>query len=118
MPWTTDQIDEYRVVYVAEESPGYPRTVAYIELIWDSQRRATLWFNKPGDVPNLPNSEFSANDGSPRYYARFRYESLRGIVDTLRNEKPVFFRFNNTSNTAFVTTGAEPVGEEEQIEPT
>ncbi len=34
-------------------------------------------------------------------------------VDMLRNEKPVYFSYNDSNNTAVITTSDEPVGEEE-----
>jgi hypothetical protein len=47
------------------------------------------------------------------YYARFRQAELRDAVDLLRNEKPVYFQYNDTTNGAFLATGSEPVGEAE-----
>lgn len=35
------------------------------------------------------------------------------VVDIVRNEKPVSFYYNSDSNTAYLYTGDEPIGEEE-----
>ena len=44
---------------------------------------------------------------------RFRQAALPDSVDLLRNEKPVFFLWNETSKGAFLATGQEPIGEGE-----
>jgi hypothetical protein len=51
--------------------------------------------------------------GSLRYYARFRQSDFPGAVDLLRNEKPVYFNFNDTTMGALLSTGPKPVGEGE-----
>ena len=38
---------------------------------------------------------------------------LQPTLDILRNEKPVYFAFNESYNWAFLKTGEEPTGEEE-----
>ena len=35
------------------------------------------------------------------------------VIDLLRNEKPIYFSYSETSNLGFLRTGKEPVGEGE-----
>jgi hypothetical protein len=43
----------------------------------------------------------------------FRSEILGAVLDVLRNEKPVFFRYTERTNDFRITTAHEPIGEEE-----
>lgn len=74
-----------------------------------------LFFVPDGEV--LPKSHKQAGEDS--YFAYFHERHLPFIVDTLRNEKPVYFYFQSSpqfGNFAGITTGEEPVGEEETKE--
>ena len=46
-------------------------------------------------------------------FLSFYRGDLDGIVDMLRNEKPVMFNCSPENRVAQITTGPEPVGEEE-----
>ena len=37
------------------------------------------------------------------------------IIDLLRNEKPLYFTFNNSTGKTYLSTAAEPVGEGELV---
>lgn len=115
MPWESFEVDDYKVVVVAESTPGYPNTHAFIRLFWGGQQRATLWINRQDSPPTLPNASFESG-GETRYYARFREGAFEGLRGLLRNEKPVFFQYNTTSTGAFLSTGEEPVGEGDEPE--
>ncbi len=43
----------------------------------------------------------------------FRTELLTSVLDVLRHEKPVFFRYTERTNDFRITTTHEPIGEEE-----
>ena len=43
----------------------------------------------------------------------FRSETLTALLDVLRNEKPVYFRYTERTNDFRITTTHEPIGEEE-----
>ena len=60
-----------------------------------------------------PNSMSSHRGGDPMYYVNYAYDQLANMVDILRNEKPISFYWNDTTNSAYVTTANEPVGEGE-----
>jgi hypothetical protein len=51
-------------------------------------------------------------EGSDVFDAYFYYDAWGPMVDTLRNEKPVWFFFDDYDN-VIVKTGDEPIGEEE-----
>jgi len=46
-------------------------------------------------------------------YVSYRYKWLSDIIDMLRNEKPVYFSWSRAEQNAIITTGEEPIGEEE-----
>ncbi len=46
-------------------------------------------------------------------YLRYPMSMFSQVLDTLRNEKPIYFRFNEPSKVGFIRTGKEPVGEGE-----
>ena len=43
----------------------------------------------------------------------FRTELLTAVLDVLRNEKPVYFRYTQRTNDFRITTTHEPIGENE-----
>lgn len=46
-------------------------------------------------------------------FLSFRRSDLGSVIDMLRNEKPVMFNWSEENCSAQITTGKEPVGEEE-----
>ena len=59
------------------------------------------------------NSQVVQKGGSRMYMIGFRLDTLDAAVDLLRNEKPIFFRFDDKSATGSLATTDEPVGEGE-----
>jgi hypothetical protein len=57
------------------------------------------------------------NDGfSNNYLFMFLPDShFSRIVDLLRNEKPLYFNFNESSQKTYLSTSSEPVGEGELV---
>ena len=116
MSWQSFSVDQYEAYQVALNTPGYPDIYGFIRLRWGGEQRATLWFYRDS-VPAVPSNGSFSSGGLIRYYARFRQAQLHDAVDLLRNEKPVFFQWNDTTNGAFLATGSEPVGEAETPAP-
>ena len=112
MPFQSFGVEEYAVYAVAENTPGYSGIYGYVRLYWQGAQRATLWFYRDA-VSTIPANSSSGSAPNTSYYARFRQAALRDSVDLLRNEKPVFFQWNEASKGAFLATGQEPVGEQE-----
>src|SRR5262245_1541161 len=60
----------------------------------------------------------AATEVGPNYYSfYYHHHQLPHLIDMLRNEKPIFVFFNNTSgfNNSRISTTDEPVGEGEQV---
>ena len=70
---------------------------------------ATLWF-LPEDS-SLPDNRKRPNQDIFEVY--YHMDSWTALIDILRNESPLYFHFNDTSNAAQLHTSHEPVGEEE-----
>ncbi len=116
MPWQIFPVDQYEAFPVALSTSGFAGVSGFIRLYWSGQQRATLWFHQQSLAAVLPNASFTSG-GSIQYYARFREGDFRDAIDLLRNEKPVFFHWNDTTNGAFLSTGTELVGEGEPPDP-
>ena len=71
--------------------------------------KAILWFLPDGTT--LPDNRKRA--GQNVFNVHYYINDWAAILDILRNEKPVYFNFSDTSNAAQIYTGNEPVGEEE-----
>ena len=109
MAWQSFGIEKYEVYSVAYNTPGFPTTSAFINLFWEGKKGATLWF-KRGDATSVTLNHWSPNVGA--YYGYFGQDQFRDAVDLLRNEKPVFFQWSDSTG-ARLSTDQEPVGEEE-----
>src|SRR5262245_42795557 len=116
MPWQSFSVETYEVFQVALNTSGYPDIYGFVRLYWGNQQRATLWFHRDS-AASVPANAAYPSGGTTIYYARFRQSEFRDAVDLLRNESPVFFQFNDSTNGAFLSTGSEPVGEGEQPPP-
>ncbi len=112
MPWQSFSVDQYEAFQVAMNTSGFPDVYAFIRLSWGGQQRATLWFSRDSAAVVAPNASFVAG-GVTMYYARFRHAQFHDAIDLLRNERPMFFQWNDMTNGAFLGTSSEPVGEGE-----
>ena len=63
-----------------------------------------LKFYRDGEVP--PNG---AGGGSPSM--NYAIDRLSDLLDVLRNEDPVWFRFDTDSGVGYIATAMEPAGE-------
>ncbi len=65
------------------------------------------------DNAELPSNRIRMQHGRPTYYVYYHNRYLPIVIDVLRNEKPIRFFFDDSSLYAGISTGSEPVGEEE-----
>lgn len=65
------------------------------------------------DDAELPDNNIRIQNERPTYNVYYHHRYLPIIIDVLRNEKPISFYFNDSSLSAGIRTGNEPVGEEE-----
>jgi hypothetical protein len=71
--------------------------------------KAIVWF-----IPNgSPLPDNKKHPGENVFDVYYQIDDWEAIIDIMRNEKPVYFNFNDACNTAQIYTGNEPVGEEE-----
>jgi hypothetical protein len=69
---------------------------------------ALLKFHKDGPLSNAS----APTTFGQRFYGHMDYQQMQGIVDILRNEKPLRFGWYDADPNLFhLMTGAEPVGE-------
>src|SRR5262245_3596798 len=116
MPWQSFSVDQYEAFQVALNTAGYAEIYGFIRLYWGGHQRAILWFHRDSTTAVPANASYASGSGTV-YYARFRQAEFHDAIDLLRNEKPVFFQYNDTTNGAFLATGGEPVGEGEHQMP-
>jgi hypothetical protein len=105
MPYTTVEIKKYRCALFS--SGENPAKVSF----YDSQNAnfATAFIRPDSEV--LP-AAYKDSDGMYRLY--YKYSRLPGLLDILRNEKPVYLHFwSGSENNTHIATGQEPVGEAE-----
>ncbi|MEM7482772.1 MAG: hypothetical protein AAF481_16480 [Acidobacteriota bacterium] len=67
----------------------------------------------PQDSTLPPNKTAPHISGKTLYYLNYRYDQLANSIDILRNEKPIKFFYRDDTHAGYITTAAEPVGEEE-----
>jgi hypothetical protein len=112
MAWERFGIKEYEVYLVAHNTPGYLGVYAQIDLFWQEKKRATLWYYRD-DKTSVQENGSHISGGVLNYYGRFSQDQFRDSIDLLRNEKPVFFSWNEETKGVRLSTSGEPVGEEE-----
>ncbi|MCK5615589.1 hypothetical protein KAR91_77710 [Candidatus Pacearchaeota archaeon] len=112
MAWKQFAVEDYKIYGVAYNTKGYPNIYGFIRLYWQEKQRATLWFYRDGTESISSNASFQSG-GYTNYYGRFGQSQFADFVDILRNEKPVYFHWNDVTKGVFLATGKEPVGEEE-----
>src|SRR6266852_2812832 len=96
MAWESFSVDRYEGYSVAPNTEGLPGIYGFIRLYWKDRQRATLWFYRES-VTTIPANMSLTSGGSTTYYRRFGQAQFRDGVDLLRNEKPVFFQWNETT---------------------
>ena len=66
------------------------------------------------DSAVLPGNSVSTHiSGKLMFAVSYPYSAYAGVLDLLRNEKPIKFFFRDDNFAAYITTSNEPVGENE-----
>lgn len=103
------KIDDYSTLIISNYAGG--KQVAFIYL-YDENSKYLGYFGIIKDGEVLPQNVQHSNKILNIY---FHESELNSIIDTLRNESPVYVKFNQTLKWGSISTGREPVGEGEQI---
>lgn len=74
---------------------------------------AWLYFVSEGEALRERN-EVNLSNNLWVFSVFYRTELLTAVLDVLRNEKPVYFRYTERTNDFRITTTHEPIGEEER----
>lgn len=102
--YVSSPIDKYKVVlYAKEETAG--NLMAYIHCYYKGRNVMTCEFYQDGGA--LPESR----DAGGRVGLAYPWSYFAKVIDILRNEKPIYFGFNDSSKVGYITTQEEPVGE-------
>lgn len=106
MAITNHEIDSYKIYhYNAENSYGQ---IAVINCYKNGSFKGSLYFYKDGET--VPASKITS---SGYLYLRFNEGSLQSMIETLRQEKPLYIGFNDSNSWGWLSTSTEPIGEEE-----
>lgn len=112
MAWESFSIGKYEVFLIADNTKGLEGTYGFINLYWQGQYHAKIWFYRGNGPTKVPNASY-VSGGFKIYYAYFQQAQFHDSIDLLRNEKPVYFQWNEATKGAYLATSQEPVGEEE-----
>ncbi len=110
MKYVDREIDQYWVHFQAgskEKNKAYPR--ALIKCYSGDEFLVQLTFYAEGK--NMPKNHYDKRN--KLVYLRYPLHMYEYILDILRNEKPIFFRYNIEIGLGFIRTGKEPIGEGE-----
>jgi hypothetical protein len=114
----TFELDTYAVSLITGEAERKPEAGPAAIIHGRTAREGAggcavyMRFYRPGAVLP-PNTRVVNQDDSRLFMVSYLYDQLRHAIDLLRNEKPVYFKFNPRSNTGHLATSDEPVGEGE-----
>ena len=108
MPFVYNQFDRYVLYYISGATPtvGVPQE-AEIDLFDGSERAGILYFFPDGAT--LPANEETVNG----IYVRYHLSRFADVIETLREEKPLYVALHTDTGVAYVGSGFEPIGEEE-----
>jgi hypothetical protein len=106
---TNRRVRHYECEVVVSSGADGPGPVAFVYL-FDEQRQLLASIACHSDPARIRPAEQQENGVILASLAR---EELPTLIDLLRNEKPVFLRWEEATSTLRVTSGEEPVGEEE-----
>lgn len=100
------QIDTYTLSVQSPNQPTNYKSVIYVK---GSFGLGFLYFVPEGGSLGT-NKKRTGQNVFDIYFWMYSWPHL---VDTLRNEKPVYFFYNDSNNTCVIKTSDEPIGEEE-----
>lgn len=106
----TGNVTHYSVKLASEANNPDP----YKSVIYLSTTLGTAFLYFYPDTEALPNNKIRIQSGSKTYDVFYHHRYLAILIDILRNEKPVYFFFDETTKYAGILSGQEPVGEEER----
>jgi len=104
-------IDQYKVTLYGQsgnEQTDGQRARALISLRFERRTTAICEFYDGDNVPDNTKSP----SGLP--ILRYPWSCYSGVLDLLRNEEPLFWRYLEPSKTGFIATHSELVGEGEE----
>ena len=96
------EIESYRIYLMSQET----KRLATIHLQLHRVKEMAFLYFQEGTLP--PNKK-----GTQNYKTYWKVSQFAKVVDVLRNEKPVFFYFDEKTRVANIQTTEEPVGEDE-----
>jgi hypothetical protein len=116
MPDTFEEIKNYSVEYYAGGNSNYAfRAIVDLRRNDNSLFACLYFYRNPTAMPNVDDQ---AKLGRPYAWCYFPEEDFSRVLDLLRNEKPLYFRYiTGTLNMGVITTSNEPVGEGERTTP-
>lgn len=101
------KIDDYSTLIISNYSGG--KQIGFIYL-YDGSSKYLGYFGIIKEGEPLPQNVQHSNNILNIY---FHESELQSIIDTLRNENPVYVKFHTTLKWGSLSTGKEPVGEGE-----
>lgn len=102
--FVSSPIDNYKVVLYGKDASDSD-LVAFIHCYYDSTNVLTCEFYKDGAT--LPENR---NKGG-RVGLTYHWSHLNEVLDVMRNEKPLYFGFIESTKVGYISTHKEPVGE-------
>lgn len=106
MAVTTYTIDAYRLYHFSESNAN--GQTAVITCFDNGAYKGSLYFYK--EVISMPPS---VKTSSGTLQLRFNERRFSEMVETFRQEKPLYINFNDATRCGWLSTSNEPIGEEE-----
>lgn len=110
MKFIDSEIDQYWIHFQAggdKSKKVYP--IALVKCYFGDDFLLQMTFYPDGK--SIPPNHYDKRN--KLVYLRYPMSMYANVIDILRNEKPIFFRYNIALNQGFLRTGKEPVGEGE-----
>ncbi len=120
MPNRHVEVDTYRLYFRPQPSPswsfpgGFTANQCYGYLFLTSKTSSDYFFLAIVDnsVATLPESKTSTGTSAWGGSAALKQENLSGMLDLLRNEKPIYMTiWDSIPHANTISTSAEPIGE-------
>jgi hypothetical protein len=102
--FVSSPIDAYKVVLYGKDATG-GNLVGFIHCYYNSRNVMTCEFYRDGT--SLPENRNAGGRVGLTYY----WSHFSAVMDVLRNEKPLYFGFIDSTKVGYLATYAEPVGE-------
>ena len=110
MKYIDSEITQYWIhFHTGGNEPNYVYPPVLIKCYNEDEFVLQITFHP--DNKQLPDNHYDTRN--KLVYLRYPMSMYHNIIDTLRNEKPIYFRWTRELNMGFLRTGKEPVGEGE-----